>query len=96
MNRYLLFTRSGKAFAVSANYSHDAVAKVETFSREVVSCWFLGERMRAYVAKLETLPEDEVQTQLKMIGMDDLCTMNGFASRRLRELIQREMRNTDG
>ncbi len=52
MNRYLLFTRSGKAFAVSANYSHAAIAKVETFAREVVSCWFLGERIPANAVSL--------------------------------------------
>lgn len=52
MNRYLLFTRSGQAYAVSANYSHDAVAKVEAFSREFVSCWFLGEKMPRNVISL--------------------------------------------
>lgn len=52
--------------------------------------------LRAFVAKLEELPEDEVFAQLRMISMDDLCVMNGFASTRLRNLIQREMRNTDG
>lgn len=45
MNRYLLITRSGVAYAVSANYSHDAIAKVEQFARERVSCWFIGEAM---------------------------------------------------
>jgi hypothetical protein len=45
MNRYLLFTRSGQAYAVSANFSHDAIAKVETHARERVSCWFIGEKI---------------------------------------------------
>lgn len=52
VNRYLLFTRSGKAFAVSANYSHDAIAKVEAFASERVSCWFLGERIPASAISL--------------------------------------------
>ncbi len=45
VNQYLLYTRSGKAFVVSANYSHDAIAKVEAHARDRVSCWFLGERI---------------------------------------------------
>lgn len=45
MNRYLLYTRSGKAYTVSAIYSHDAIAKVEAFSLDRVSCWFLGEKI---------------------------------------------------
>lgn len=42
---YLCYTRSGAAYAVSANYSHDAIAKVEAHSGSFVSCWFLGERI---------------------------------------------------
>jgi hypothetical protein len=52
VNSYLLFTRSGKAFSVAANYSHVAVAKVEAFSGEVVSCWFLGQRIPANATAL--------------------------------------------
>lgn len=47
MNRYLLFTRSGLAYAVSALCSDAAIRKVETHSRDVVSCWFLGQRIPA-------------------------------------------------
>lgn len=52
MNRYLLFTRSGKAFSVAANLCEDAIRKVETFSGEFVSCWFIGHRMPANVISL--------------------------------------------
>jgi hypothetical protein len=45
MNVYLLFTRNGTAYAVSANYSHDAIAKVEGHANDPVSCWFLGEKI---------------------------------------------------
>ena len=45
VNLYLLYTRSGKAFSVAATYGHVAVAKVEKFSGEFVSCWVIGEPM---------------------------------------------------
>jgi hypothetical protein len=45
MNRYLLFTRSGQAYAVDANTSDAAIRKVEAHSRDFVSCWFLGEKI---------------------------------------------------
>lgn len=49
MNRYLLYTRSGNAYSVLANYSHDAIAKVEAHSGDKVSCWFIGEKMPSNV-----------------------------------------------
>jgi len=45
MNTYLLITRSGQPYVASATYSHDAIALVEAWSKELVSCWFLGERI---------------------------------------------------
>ncbi len=52
MNRYLLFTRSGKAFSVAAHFAEDAIAKVEAFARDRVSCWFLGQKMPRNVISL--------------------------------------------
>jgi hypothetical protein len=52
MNRYLLFTRSGIAYAVSANCSDVAIRKVEEHSRDHVSCWFLGQRIPANAISL--------------------------------------------
>lgn len=45
MNIYLLITRSGQPYVAAASYAHHAVALVEAYSRELVSCWFTGERI---------------------------------------------------
>lgn len=45
MNSYLLFTRSGAAYSVSANFVEDAIHRVETHSGDFVSCWFIGQKM---------------------------------------------------
>lgn len=45
VNRYLLFTRSGAAYSVSANFVEDAIHRVETHSGDFVSCWFIGQKM---------------------------------------------------
>ncbi len=47
MNRYLLYTRSGLAYAVSAHMAEDAIRKVEAHAHDRVSCWFLGQRIPA-------------------------------------------------
>lgn len=45
VNSYLLFTRSGAAYSVSANFVEDAIHRVETYSGDFVSCWFIGQKM---------------------------------------------------
>lgn len=45
MNTYLLITRSGQPYVAVASYAHDAVALVEAYAKEMVSCWFIGERI---------------------------------------------------
>ncbi len=49
----------------------------------------------AFVDKLEKLTDAQVHELLRREGTDELCALNEFASRRLRDLIQREIRNTD-
>lgn len=42
MNSYLLYGRSGQVYVVSANYSHDAIAKTEKQTGDIISCWFMN------------------------------------------------------
>jgi len=42
MNSYLLYGRSGTAYLVKANYSHDAIAKAEKQTGDIISCWFIA------------------------------------------------------
>lgn len=53
VNSYLLYTRDGRAFVVAANFSHVAIAKVEAFARDRVSCWFMGEKVPANAITLK-------------------------------------------
>lgn len=50
---------------------------------------------RRFIADLEGKPAEEVHALLRLETCDELCALNGMASRRLRDLIQREIRNTD-
>jgi hypothetical protein len=50
---------------------------------------------RAFVHVLEAMSADAVHESLRKLSTDDLCALNEHASRRLRDMIQREIRNTD-
>ena len=42
MNCYQLITRKGAQYFVRASFSHDAIAKIEKLTGDVVSCWFIA------------------------------------------------------
>lgn len=41
------------------------------------------------------MTEEGIHCALRAESTDELCALNEFASRRLRDIIQREIRNTD-
>ena len=41
MNTYRLFTRSGQQFFVRTNNCERAIAKIESDTKDFVSCWFI-------------------------------------------------------
>ncbi len=49
-----------------------------------------------FVSQLERMTDAEIHALLRVESTDELCALNEFASRRLRDIIQREIRNTDG
>ena len=47
------------------------------------------------VARLEKLTEEEIHLILRNESTNELCALNGLASRELQYIIQREIRRTD-